>query len=276
VTRNPSEVAADVAFGDAISRVYEARLVPLLFEPYARDISRRVAKLNPNRVLEIAAGTGAVTRALADALPRDASIIATDLNDTMLAQAARAGTSRPVEWRQADAMNLPFANGSFDAVVCQFGVMFFPEKPVAFADVRRVLVDGGAFVFNVWDRVEANELTSTVREALAARFPEAAPRFMTRVPHAYFDTDAIARDLALAGFAHAPEIVAVELTSRAPSALDAAIALCQGTPMRNEIEARDPSGLEATTRAVAEVVERRYGGGEIETRMRAFLVTVVK
>ena len=264
---------SDVAFGDAISQVYERHLVPLLFEPYARDMASRVAALEPRRVLELAAGTGVVTRALADRLAPGAAIVATDLNETMLAQAERVGTARPVQWRQADAMHLPFADASFDAVACQFGVMFFPDKPKAFAETRRALERGGTFLFNVWDRVEANELTMTVREALAAIFPEDAPRFIC-APHAYFDVDLIARDLALGGFTSAPRIEAVVLQSRAASAGEAALALVQGTPMRNEIEARDASQLDSATDAVAEALVRRYGDGVVETSMRAYVVQV--
>ncbi len=268
--------ASDVAFGDAISRVYERHLVPLLFEPYARDMATRVAALAPKRVLELAAGTGVVTRAMATMLPRSTVIVATDLNETMLAQAERVGTARAVEWKQADAMTLPFSEASFDAVVCQFGVMFFPEKPKAFAETRRVLADGGHFVFSVWDRVEANELVVTVREALAAMFPEDAPRFMSRAPHAYFDVEVIANDLRLAGFAREANIEAVVLRSRSPSAAEAALALVQGTPMRNEIEARDASRLGAATDRVAEAIRRRYGEGVVDTAMRAFVVEVGK
>jgi len=265
---------SDVAFGDAISRVYERHLVPLLFEPYARDMSRRVASRAPKRVLELAAGTGVVTRAMVSALTPDTIIVATDLNDTMLAQAERVGTARPVQWQQADAMQLPFADASFEAVVCQFGVMFFPDKPKAFTETHRVLEEKGTFLFSVWDRVETNELVVTVREALAAIFPEDAPRFMSRAPHAYFDVDVIANDLARAGFENAPNIEGVVLQSRASSAAEAALALVQGTPMRNEIEARDASRLGPATDAVAEAIVRRYGAGVVETSMRAYVVEV--
>src|SRR5690349_2607472 len=122
----------DTVFAGSIPELYETQLVPLIFEPYAADLARRVAALHPSRVLETAAGTGVVTRAMARLLPAHAELIATDLNQPMLDRAAAVGTERAVRWLQADAMRLPFDDASFDVVVCQFGVMFFPDKAHAF------------------------------------------------------------------------------------------------------------------------------------------------
>src|SRR5512132_3754478 len=158
MTRN----ATDKLFAGSIPKLYESHLVPLIFQPYAVDIAQRLASRSPTRVLEIAAGTGVVTRAMASVLPDGTTIVATDLNQAMLDQAIATGTDRPVEWRQADAMQLPFADAEFDAVICQFGVMFFPEKAKAFSEARRVLRPGGVFIFNVWDRIEENEFADWV------------------------------------------------------------------------------------------------------------------
>src|SRR5579859_4303441 len=146
ITMNSS--GADKVFSGSIPKLYETYLVPLIFEPYAADLAKRLASRSLTRVLEIAAGTGVVTRRLALVLPESISIVATDLNQPMLDQAAALGTRRPVEWRQADAMQLPFQDRTFDAVVCQFGVMFFPDRAKAFAETRRVLKPGGIFLFN--------------------------------------------------------------------------------------------------------------------------------
>ena len=178
----------DSGFAGSIPQLYDTYLVPLIFEPYAADLAQRLRARSVTRVLEIAAGTGVVTRALASALPASVSIVATDLNQAMLDRAAAVGTARPVEWRQADAMQLPFADGAFDAVVCQFGVMFFPDKAKAFAEARRVLKPGGVFIFNVWDRIEDNEFADVVTTALAPVFPADPPRFLARTPHGYHDT----------------------------------------------------------------------------------------
>jgi ubiquinone/menaquinone biosynthesis C-methylase UbiE len=140
----------DKVFTGSISKLYDTYLVPLIFEPYAADLVNRLTSRSLSRVLEIAAGTGVATRALASALPDSVSIVATDLNQAMLDQASVVGTKRPVDWRQADALQLPFQDGTFDAVVCQFGVMFFPEKSKAFSQARRVLRPGGVFIFSVW------------------------------------------------------------------------------------------------------------------------------
>src|SRR5713101_8889683 len=165
----------DKVFTGSIPKLYETYLVPLIFEPYAADLANRLASRSLSRVLEVAAGTGVVTRALASVLPERVSIVATDLNQPMLDQASALGTTRPVEWRQADAMQLPFQDGTFDAVVCQFGVMFFPDKTKALSEARRVLRPGGVLVFNVWDRLEENEFADTVTAALASLFPEDPP-----------------------------------------------------------------------------------------------------
>jgi len=138
-----SNLNGDKVFTGAVPKLYEAYLVPLIFEPYAADLVNRLASRSLTRVLEIAAGTGVVTRALTTVLPESVCIVATDLNQSMLDQASAVGTKRPVEWRQADAMQLPFPDGLFDAVVCQFWVMFFPEKSKAFSEARRVLRSGG-------------------------------------------------------------------------------------------------------------------------------------
>ncbi|MEO7728890.1 MAG: class I SAM-dependent methyltransferase, partial [Burkholderiales bacterium] len=194
----------DKVFGGSIPKLYETYLVPLIFEPYAADLAERLMTKTVSRVLEIAAGTGVVTRALASALPESVSIVATDLNQAMLDQACATGTQRAVEWRQADAMQLPFPDGSFDAVVCQFGVMFLPDKAKAFAEARRVLRARGVFIFNVWDRIVENEFADTVTTALESVFPEDPPRFMARTPHGYFDLRIIGQDLANGGFSSAP------------------------------------------------------------------------
>lgn len=266
----------DKVFAGSIPRLYEAHLVPLIFEPYAADLANRLAVRTVTRVLEIAAGTGVATRRLASVLPDDVSIVATDLNQPMLDHAAAIGTKRLVEWRQADAMQLPFRDGMFDAVVCQFGVMFFPEKAKAFSEARRVLRSGGVFIFNVWDRIEENEFADTVTTALAAFFPQDPPRFLARTPHGYCDHPTIERDLAGGGFTAAPRISTVAARSRASSARDPAVAYCQGTPLRSEIEARDASRLGEATDVAAEAIARKFGRGAVDGKIQAHIVTIEK
>ena len=263
---------SDILFGGSIPELYDRLLVPLIFESYARDLAERVSGMNPRELLETAAGTGVFTRAAASKLPR-ARIVATDLNEPMLTRAqARASHIRQIEWRQADALALPFENESFDVVACQFGVMFFPDKVRGYSEARRVLRPGGHFVFNVWDRISENWFADVVSQAMEGVFPNDPPRFLVRTPHAYHQPDRIREDLNASGFTDI-SINAVDATSRAASPRDAAIAFCQGTPLRNEIEARDPSGLEEATKQAANALASRFGSGAIEGGIRAFVIT---
>lgn len=266
--------SADKVFAGSIPKLYDSHLVPLIFEPYAVDIAERLAARRPANVLEIAAGTGVVTRHLAARLAPEVAIVATDLNQPMLDTAAAVGTARPVQWRQADAMQLPFDDGAFDAVVCQFGAMFFPDKGKAFGEARRVLRPGGLFLFNVWDRIEDNEFADVVTEALATVFPQDPPRFMARIPHGYHDRSAIERDVAQGGFTARARIDTVTARSRAASARIPAIAYCQGTPLRSEIEARDASRLAEATDVAAGAVARRFGAGPVDGKIQAHVVAV--
>lgn len=265
---------ADKLFAGSIPKLYEEYLVPLIFAPYAEDIAKRLASRKPSRVLEIAAGTGAATRCLAMTLPGDVAIIATDLNQPMLDMASAIGTKRPIEWRQADAMQLPFEDEQFDAVVCQFGVMFFPDRVKAFTEAHRVLKAGGVLLFNVWDRIEENEFARAVTTALESLFPENPPRFLARTPHGYCDPVAIGRDLQRGGFSSAPRLDTVAARSRATSAQIPAIAYCQGTPLRNEIEARDASQLDKATDAAAAAIAREFGTGGVDGKIQAHVVAV--
>jgi len=266
----------DTRFDDAVAALYQSLLVPLIFEPYAVDLASRVAQAGPGRVLELAAGTGVVTRELAARLAPGVRLTATDLNEAMLAVAQAQGTARAVAWRQADAMALPFGDASFDAVACQFGAMFFPDKARAFAEARRVLRPGGTFLFNVWDRIETNDFAWVVSDAVAERYPDDPPRFLERLPHGYFSTVAIAHDLASAGFTTQPVTETVTASSRAQTPYLAALAYCQGTPLRGEIEARDPAGLEAATLAAAEALATRFGAGPVAGRIQALVVAITR
>lgn len=262
------------SFGREIAELYERHFVPLIFEPYAVDLAARAVRCAPTRVLELAAGTGVVTRHLARSLPASTELIATDLSQAMLDTAAAMGTVRPVTWRQADAMQLPFDDQQFDLVICQFGVMFFPDKAKAFAEARRVLRPGGTWLFNVWDRLEENEFVAVIQGALDQMFPVDPSHFMERTPHGYFDQTVIATALRDGGFERAPAFTTVTARSRAESARVAAIAYCQGTPLRAELEARAPGRLEAMTEFVAGALAQRFGQGPVDGQIQAHVVSV--
>src|SRR5262249_54151405 len=159
--------------------------------PYAADLAARLGDLEGAHLLETAAGTGIVTRALDAALPGSVAIVASDLNQAMLDHGAKQLASTRVTWRQADASALPFGAARFDAVVCQFGAMVFPDKVKAFGEARRVLKPGGRFLFNVWARIEENEFADVVTNALVPVFPGDPPTFLKRTPHGYHDTKRI-------------------------------------------------------------------------------------
>jgi ubiquinone/menaquinone biosynthesis C-methylase UbiE len=268
-------VASDKVFAGSIPELYDRFLVPLIFEPYARDLADLIAQAEPKTVLEIAAGTGVVTRAMAARLPAQARLTVTDLNQPMLDHAKARLPDARIEWKQADALALPFADESFEAVVCQFGAMFFPDKVQGYREARRVLKPGGRFFFNVWDRISENDFADVVAGALAAVFPDDPPRFMERTPHGYHDVEQIRRELDAAGFTDIA-IEAVDHRSRAASPRGPAIAYCQGTPWRNEIEARDATRLEEATQRSAEAVAQRFGNGAVDGRIRAFVITAIR
>jgi ubiquinone/menaquinone biosynthesis C-methylase UbiE len=266
---------ADKLFVGSMPALYDRHLGPFIFAPYAEDLAERVARFAPQRLLETAAGTGIVTRAMTRALADSVSITATDLNQAMVDYAAAQTKAGNVTWRQADALALPFPDGAFDAVVCQFGVMFFPDKGAGYREALRVLKPGGRFLFNVWDRIEENEISRVLTDAVAALFPADPPQFLARTPHGYHDVAVIRDQLGQAGFARV-EIETIEKRGRAPSPRDPAIGFCQGSPLRSEIEARDAGRLQEATAAATNALAARFGTGPIEGKIQAHVISAVK
>lgn len=262
--------SSDSEFTGSIPALYDRCLGPLLFRPFAIEAAHRVRDWRPQRVLETAAGTGIVTEALQRALP-DAEIVATDLNPAMLDVAAQRVQPGKVTFQPADAQALPFEDSSFDLVLCQFGVMFFPDKVKGGSEAHRVLRDSGRYLAIVWDRLDRNPVSHAISEVLEEEFPEDPPRFLERMPFGYADMSRIETDLHSAGFDHV-EIETVELSSRV-SANDAAIGMCQGSPMRSEIEALGDDALDRATIAVAHVL-RQFDG--LDAPMSALFVTATK
>ena len=267
---------ADKVFAGSVPENYDRYMVPLIFDAYAADLARRVAALSPGAVLEIAAGTGAVTRALAPMLPPSAGYVVTDLNPAMLDHAAaRQPPDSRIRWQQADALALPFADAAFDLACCQFGAMFFPDRIAGYAEARRILRPGGRFVFSVWDRIEENAFADEVTQAVAAIFPHDPPRFLARTPHGYHDVALVREELRRAGFTD----IGIETradVSRAPSAREVAVAYCQGTPLRNEIEARDAGLLQLATDRAASAIAARHGDGPVAGRIQAHVIEAVR
>ena len=262
---------SDSSFTEDVAEFYESTLVPLIFEPYAEDLAARAQAIEPRAALEVACGTGVVTRALAFALPPSCEITATDLNEAMVAKAKSVGTARPVTWRTADVMSLPYEDESFDVVVCQFSAMFFPDRVHAYREVRRVLRPGGTFLFNVWRSIEHNGFALAVTDAVSALHEDNPPVFLARTPYGHGSPAEIESDTKAAGFSNCV-IDQRDEVSRANSPELPAVAFCKGTPLRNEIEEREPGGLDRATAAATEAIRERYGSGPVEAPISAVVV----
>ena len=266
---------SDKNFAGSIPENYDRYMVPLIFQRYADDIAKRAASFAPSAVLETAAGSGVVTRALAQQLSPHANYTVTDLNQAMVDYAAaKQPPNTRIKWHQANALALPFDNASFDLVVCQFGAMFFPDRIAGYREAKRVLKPGGHFIFNVWDKIAENIFANDVTNALATFFPNDPPRFLARTPHGYHDVALIQKELEEAGFSQVVIDTRAE-KSRAPSPRIVAMAYCQGTPLRNEIEARGAGKLEPATDYVASHLAEIHGNGAVAAKIQAHVISAV-
>jgi SAM-dependent methyltransferase len=251
------------AFVGNIPQFYDQAMGPIIFADYAADMAGRAAAIRPARVLETAAGTGIVTRQLRNALPAATKLTATDLNPPMLEIARNKFQSgEQVEFRQADATALPFADESFDAVVCQFGVMFYPDKDKSYREVRRVLVPGGRYLFSAWDAHRYNPFGRIVHEVAAGFFPVDPPQFMD-VPFSY-GFEPIKASLIDAGFG-AIEASVVRFMKDIPDVAVFARGLVYGSPLIDQVAAR--GGVKADDIAAKLADEFRDAFGTAPARM---------
>ena len=257
-------------FTGSIPDLYERYLGPLLFEPYARDLAARVRIAAGGRLLELACGTGQLTRHLAAALPSGATIDATDLNEAMTLVGRTRVPSPSVAWGTADATALLFDDATFDGACCQFGVMFFPDKVAAARQARRVLKPGGTYWLNAWSTLADNPLARIANETAARLLGGETPPFL-RIPYGYGDRDQIAADLRAGGFPTI-DIETVDVEAVAGSAADVAIGFVQGTPMVNEIREHRGVTPEAVTEAVAAAIAREFSAGPVRAPMRAHVI----
>jgi ubiquinone/menaquinone biosynthesis C-methylase UbiE len=265
----------DAAYVGAIPQHYHRGIGPVLFEPFARSTAERIQARAPRRVLETACGTGIVTRRLCEVLPDDALLVASDLNEPMLAVARDAvGAAASVEWTRADMCKLHFRDGGFDAVVCQFGLMFAPDKLAAVREARRVLKPGGSFLLTTWAPLDRNPIVGVVHHALGLLFPEDPPQYLQRAPFGYGDPDALA-DLLVEGGFHDVVVDVVEKAATAPSALELAAGLIEGYPLVDEIRLRDAARLPDVVRAVARAIARQFGDRPVRGRIAALVASAV-
>ncbi|MES1202490.1 MAG: methyltransferase domain-containing protein [Pseudomonadota bacterium] len=250
---------ADLAdFAGDVPSHYDHGLGPVLFAPYSRDMAERAKALAPKRVLELAGGTGLVSRALRDALPADAALTVTDLSEGMLAVAKRKfGADENVAFAQADAMALAFPDASFDLLVCQFGVMFFPDRRHAFAEARRVLSADGAYLFSTWGPMAANPYSEVAHEVGARFFPNDPPQFY-RLPFSCSDPAPIDADARAGGFRRVEHAV-VRFTQTLDDPGRFARGMVYGNPFIDEIKKRGGVDPEAVVQAVEEGLRARLG-----------------
>jgi ubiquinone/menaquinone biosynthesis C-methylase UbiE len=259
----------DRRFTTSMAEVYERHLSSALFGPYADELARRVAASRPARVLDTATGTGLLARRLHALLPA-AVIVATDLNAGMLDEAGRWDPR--ISWQVADAQQLPFDDESFDAVTCQFGAMFFPDRRLAYAEARRVLTPDGTYHLAIWDTVERNEFAVVLVETLQRAYPDDPSQFIQRIPHGYTDPDEIEADVRAAGFADV-RVEQVNLLGRADTARDLAVGYALGTPTLAEIEARDAAGPDRFVDLLTEAFAARFGARDLVGALGAYLVS---
>jgi SAM-dependent methyltransferase len=244
---------------------YDRLLAPVVFKPFAIDLAKRAASHGPRRVLELAAGTGVLTRELVAALPA-AEVTATDLNAAMVAYGVRQVPG--ALWQQADAQHLPFGDKQFDLVVCQFGVMIFPDKPGAFREVRRVLTPAGRLLFSTWDTIDTHGYAAALAAGVEDAFPDDPPTFMAAVPHGYSDVGQVVADLTAGGLER-QSTESVTLDGQTGSAADIALGFCTGTPLCVAIENR--GDLAASAVAISESMTRRLGEGPVTCEMTAYV-----
>jgi SAM-dependent methyltransferase len=262
-------------FIGSIPQHYDQGLGPIIFADFAADIAARVAAGNPARVLETAAGTGIVTRRLLDALPAAAHLTATDLNPPMLEIArTKFRTGEQVELQPADALALPFADGSFDTVVCQFGLMFFPDKAKSSSEVLRVLAPGGRYVFSVWDSHRYNPFGRIAYEVPGRFFPADPPQFYS-VPFSCHRIDPIKELLIEAGFTGINAAV-VSLDQEIPEVARFARAVVYGNPIVDQVRTRGAVEPELVVDALLQEYRREFGDDPGRMPLQAIVFSAAK
>jgi len=263
-------VSTAAEFSGSVPAFYDRYLGPVLFEPYAVDLVSRLPKIDRLRVLELACGSGIVTRRLREALPESATLVATDLNEAMIVYAQAAVAADGIVWQQADAQALALDEGSFDVVVCQFGFMFLPDTVQGFREARRVLASGGVLLANVWHSLEANPAVGVIHASLSEFFPDDPPGFL-ETPYGYHDSERIRADMSAAGWEDVQlEDVCVQCFS--PSAADFATGFTLGTPLTHELATRG-ADIDAVTQALTAALIPIGGDRPFEPQLAATVIS---
>lgn len=257
------------AFAGTIPANYERYLGPFLFEPYALDLVSRLQDKKYNDILEIACGTGRVTAHLAKSVKHD-TLTATDLNQDMISVAKEMIPDKNIKWMQADAMQLPFDDGSFDLVVIQFGVMFFPDKENGLKEAYRVLKTGGKLIYNTWNKVETNEAIHEGHSIIKSYFPDNPPIFYT-VPFSMYDDRELTTVTRRAAFKNITTTL-VKKEGVSPSAADLAKGMVEGNPVYLAILERDPSLINTIKERIQKVLAEKFGDKPLKSPLQAWVV----
>jgi ubiquinone/menaquinone biosynthesis C-methylase UbiE len=262
------------SFSGSIPENYDEYLGPLIFEPYALDIAGRISALQPATILELACGTGRVTKYLRSASSAGATLTATDLNPAMLEVAKRHASADNVSWGVVDAGALPYEADSYDAIVCQFGIMFVPDRVQAYAEARRVLKPGGTLLISSWDAIEYNPIFHIAQKRIVRFFHEHIPTFY-RIPYSYHNEQVMHDELTQAGFTDFT-IERVTLEGTSPSAEAAAKGLLEGNPVVGEIAAQGPDAMPMIFDDLVADIKEEFGSGELKVPLQAWVMTAKK
>jgi ubiquinone/menaquinone biosynthesis C-methylase UbiE len=266
-------MASVASFAGSVPANYDKYLGPVLFEPYALDIISRIK--DAKNVLELACGTGRVTRHLLNKIPADGRLTATDLNPDMIAVAKEIVTSDKVEWRTADAQELPFDDNSFDHIICQFGVMFFPDKAKAMAEAYRLLQPGGTYIFNVWDDLQFNPRSMMIKTIMEDIMGNDAPDFLRKGPYSWFDKNEIRGLLQLTGFKKV-ELEVVYKTAYYEKAEDLISGFVKGSPLSAYLAEQTEELRNKIVSSLVEKVVSEFGETNLESPMQAIVCTAHK
>jgi SAM-dependent methyltransferase len=265
---------SDTAFTDSVPHNYDRYLGPLLFEPYAEDLANRIQPKANHKVLELACGTGRLTRHLITVLPSETKIVATDRNTDMIKLASELVSGENIDWETADAQELSFPDRTFDLVVCQFGFMFMTDKMKAFSEVLRVLKTGGILLFNTWDKIENNGAIYLGNQIICSYFPENPPSYY-RVPFSLCQPDMLETSLMATGFRNI-KVTSVEKEGISPSAKDAAMGIVQGNPIHGKIIEKDRALVNVILTAVEQKLAEAYGERPMKSPLKAWVVEAGK
>lgn len=266
-------MATNISFGGSIPEKYDKYLTPLFFEPYADDLISRIKGREYDSILELACGTGRVTMNLRREFP-GSKLTATDINPDMLSVARKNVTHPNVVWDTVDMQEIPFDDSSYDLIVCQFGVMFVPDKVKAFKEIYRVLKPGGRFVFNVWESFQRNLVSYHTDQVINSFFGE-DPVMFIQIPFSYHNKTEIGNHLQNGGFSDF-SFDHVKREMDRINAGDASIGLIEGNPSINAINERKPELLDEIRMRLKATLAENFGDNPMKYSLEAIVCEAEK